>query len=116
MQHAAEPQQPTMSAQLQSQSEAALHVTVQPTSPMPDIDSADADDPLNACDYVTDIFSYWRRVEPLYRVGPEYMSRQVSMHPSILCIRNFAPAPGLQLVPCRPFKISIGFQSYITPS
>jgi hypothetical protein len=67
-----------MSAQLQCQSEAALpRKKVEPASPMPDIDSQDANDPLNACDYVADIFSYWRRVEPQFRVGPEYMTRQV---------------------------------------
>ena len=73
-----------MSAQLQCQSEAAQpRKKAEPASPLPDIDSQDAHDPLNACDYVSDIFSYWRRVEPQYRVGPEYMSRQVhcALHP-----------------------------------
>ena len=63
-----------MSAQLLSHSEAAGH---RPKAGLPDIDSADRDDPLAAAEYVVDIFSYWKRCEPMFRVGPEYMSRQV---------------------------------------
>ncbi|KAK9820270.1 hypothetical protein WJX72_008376 [[Myrmecia] bisecta] len=68
----------SMSSLLQSRSEAAVaerHVLA-PASPMPDIDSADKNDPLAASEYVGDIFSYYRRVEPLYRVAPDYMSKQ----------------------------------------
>ena len=63
-----------MSAQLLSHSEAAGH---RPKAGRPDIDAADRDDPLAAAAYVCDIFSYWKRCEPMFRVGPEYMSRQV---------------------------------------
>lgn len=71
-----------MSAQLLSHSEAAGH---RPKAGLPDIDAADRDDPLAATTYVCDIFSYWKRCEPMFRVGPEYMSRQVpSAHAPIL--------------------------------
>ena len=64
-----------MSAQLLSHSEAAGHRPK--AAGLPDIDAADRDDPLAAAMYVCDIFSYWQRCEPMFRVGPEYMSRQV---------------------------------------
>ena len=70
----------SMSALLQSRSEAAgavLDIKPQPLSPMPDIDSEDKGNELAASEYVADIFSYYRRVEPQYRVSPTYMSRQV---------------------------------------
>ncbi len=35
-------------------------------------------DPLAAGEYVGDIISYYRRVEPQYRVAPDYMTSQVS--------------------------------------
>ena len=77
-----------MSALLQSRSETAAVTSTsaaslqrrqqqQPQSPMPDIDSADRKDPLTASEYVNDIFSYYKRVEPQFRVSPNYMSRQV---------------------------------------
>ncbi len=65
-----------MSAQLLSHSEAAGH-RPRAAAVLPDIDAADRDDPLAATMYVCDIFSYWQRCEPMFRVGPEYMSRQV---------------------------------------
>ncbi len=73
----------SMSALLQSRSEAAAAITEskqqqQPQSPMPDIDSEDKGNELAAVDYVADIFSYYKRVEPQFRVSPTYMSRQVS--------------------------------------
>jgi hypothetical protein len=71
----------SMSALLERRSEAATYERkrkVQPASPLPDIDSCDKDDPLAAADYVSDIFSYYRRVEPQYRVSPDYMSSQVN--------------------------------------
>ena len=77
----------SMSALLQSRSEAAAGPStsaahqqqrrLQPQSPMPDIDSADRKDPLAASEYVADIFGYYKRVEPQFRVSPNYMSRQV---------------------------------------
>ena len=72
-QHAG-PKRRSMSAQLLSHSEAAGH---RPKPTLPDIDSADRGDPLSAAEYVVDIFSYWKRCEPMFRVGPEYMTRQV---------------------------------------
>lgn len=46
-------------------------------SPLPDIDSRDLNDPLAAADYVGNIYSYYRRVEPKYRVSASYMGGQV---------------------------------------
>lgn len=71
----------SMSQLLHERSEAALSAgkTKEQCAPaLPDIDSADAHDPLAATDFVTDIFSYYKRVEPQLRVAPDYMSRQVS--------------------------------------
>jgi len=71
----------SMSALLQSRSEAAAAdrraAAAEPASPMPDIDRADAADPLQASEYVGDIFTYYRRVEPQFRVAPDYMLQQV---------------------------------------
>lgn len=71
----------SMSALLQSRSEAAAAdrraAAAEPASPMPDIDRADAADPLQASEYVGDIFTYYRRVEPQFRVSPDYMLQQV---------------------------------------
>ena len=44
---------------------------------LPDIDSVHAADPLHATEFVADIFSYYKRVEPQLRVAPDYMTRQV---------------------------------------
>lgn len=70
----------SMSQLLQSRSEAAVSggkTKKQCVPTLPDIDSADAADPLNATDFVADIFSYYKRVEPQLRVAPDYMTRQV---------------------------------------
>ncbi len=69
----------SMSSLLQSRSESAVVERKQaaPISPIPDIDKDDKSDPLAASDYVGDIITYYRRIEPLYRVAPDYMSRQV---------------------------------------
>ena len=71
----------SMSALLQSRSEAAAverkAAGMEPCSPMPDIDAADKADPLQAAEYVGDIFTYYRRVEPQFRVSPDYMTQQV---------------------------------------
>ena len=71
----------SMSALLQSRSEAAAldrkAAAAEPCSPMPDIDAADKTDPLQAAEYVGDIFTYYRRVEPQFRVAPDYMTQQV---------------------------------------
>ena len=69
----------SMSSLLQSRSESAVVERKQPApvSPIPDIDKDDKSDPLAASDYVGDIISYYRRIEPMYRVSPDYMSTQV---------------------------------------
>lgn len=70
----------SMSQLLHARSEAALSggkSKKQCMPVLPDIDSADAADPLNACDFVSDIFGYYKRVEPQLRVAPDYMTRQV---------------------------------------
>ena len=69
----------SMSSLLQSRSESAVVERKQavPVSPIPDIDKDDKSDPLAASDYVGDIITYYRRIEPIFRVTPDYMSRQV---------------------------------------
>ncbi len=49
----------------------------EPASPLPDIDGTDAGNPLAASDYVDDIYRYYRRVEPQFRVPSDYMVKQV---------------------------------------
>lgn len=73
----------SMSQVLQDRSEVAVsggvpkQPVVCPPSPLPDIDSCDKEDPLAATDFVADIFSYYKRMEPLLRVSPDYMAHQV---------------------------------------
>ena len=45
---------------------------------LPDIDRADARNPQCVPEYVNDIYAYWRKVEPLYRPSPHYMTHQDS--------------------------------------
>jgi hypothetical protein len=45
--------------------------------PLPDIDGCDRANPLAACEYVNDVYRYYRRVEPQFRVPADYMSQQV---------------------------------------
>ena len=82
----------SMSALLQSRSEAAAvdrkASGAEPCSPMPDIDAADKADPLQAAEYVGDIFTYYRRVEPQFRVSPDYMTQQVHALRSALRLVN----------------------------
>ena len=52
---------------------------VPPESPLPDIDAADRGNPLTACEYVNDVYRFYRRVEPEFRVPADYMSRQVRL-------------------------------------
>lgn len=67
------------SALLQRRSENAVAVRSPPTPPAADTDTDKEDkyNPRAAAEYVGDIFDYYRRVEPQYRVSPNYMSRQV---------------------------------------
>lgn len=81
-----------MSALLQSRSEAAVvqRKAAVPVSPIPDIDKDDKTDPLAVSDYIGDIISYYRRIEPMFRVAPDYMCRQVdclsvAFHPIVPC-------------------------------
>jgi hypothetical protein len=46
-------------------------------SPMPDIDSQDLGNCLEAAEYASDIFTFFRATEPNSRVHPDYMLRQV---------------------------------------
>lgn len=69
----------SLSSLLQSRSDAvSTRPVAKVASPLPDIDSRDLSDPLAAADYVHNIYSYYRRVEPRYRVAQDYMSTQVS--------------------------------------
>jgi hypothetical protein len=84
------------------------------SSGLPDIDSADAADPLNACDFVADIFSYYRRMEPQMRIAPDYMSRQVGrclLGPE--CMLRGLTARGLPCAAaCRLFPDELPCQSH----
>lgn len=68
------------SALLQKRSEDAVAARspVSPAVSDSDDDKDDKLDPRAAAEYVGDIFDYFRRVEPQFRVSPSYMSRQVS--------------------------------------
>ena len=74
----------SMSSQLEQQSTAAQltrrpKLAAMPDSPVPDIDSVDAADPLTAASYVSDIYAYHRRTEANFRPLPTYMARQVGL-------------------------------------
>jgi len=68
-----------MTSMLQTRSEAAVSASRRLCpSPLPDIDAIDRANPLAMTEYVNDIYSYYKRVEPKYRVAPDYMKKQVS--------------------------------------
>jgi hypothetical protein len=46
-------------------------------SPMPDIDSKDLNDHLECAEYASDIFTFFRRMEPCIQIDSEYMNQQV---------------------------------------
>jgi cyclin B len=46
-------------------------------SPLPDIDGPDRHNPLAECQYVNDIYGYFRYIEPKYRAPANYMESQV---------------------------------------
>jgi hypothetical protein len=52
-------------------------VQAEPASPTPDIDSSDLGDCHECAEYAADIYTFYRRLEPLIRVPPEYMNQQV---------------------------------------
>lgn len=84
---AARQQGMSMSSLLQQRSEAAVTAKKAPAplSPLPDIDIADRGNPLAATEYVNDIYSYYRRVEPKFRVQPGYMANQVGSDGCACC-------------------------------
>lgn len=45
--------------------------------PLPDIDVPDKQNPLAECQYVNDIYSYFRHIEPKFRARADYMDSQV---------------------------------------
>ena len=69
----------SMTSMLQTRSEAAVSVGRRLTlqSPIPDIDAIDRCNPLAMTAYVNDIHSFYKRIEPKYRVEPNYMRKQV---------------------------------------
>ncbi len=72
----------SLSSLLQNRSDAAAAATARAPSapsaaPLPDIDRHDRLDPLEAVEYVNNIYSYYRRVEPKFRVSSDYMGGQV---------------------------------------
>lgn len=75
----------SMTSLLQTRSEAAVTNRMSlssqpPVSPLPDIDSQDRNNPLAAPEYANDIYSYYKRVEPKYRVSPDYMVSQTDIN------------------------------------
>lgn len=85
---AARQQGMSMSSLLQQRSEAAVTAKKAPAplSPLPDIDIADRGNPLAATEYVNDIYSYYRRVEPKFRVQPGYMANQTDINEKMRAI------------------------------
>jgi hypothetical protein len=65
----------SMTELLATRSEAAVGPPTQ-AEPLPDIDHHDVLDPLEVTDYIGDIFSYYTRVEPKFRVPSDYMASQ----------------------------------------
>jgi cyclin B len=57
---------------------APLEPAQQPPSPLPDIDAPDKHNHLAECEYVNDVYAYFRRVEPKFRAPANYMENQVS--------------------------------------
>lgn len=73
-----QPAQQLLPAQEQQQQRAAL-------PPLPDIDGPDKYNPLAECQYVNDIYSYFRHIEPKYRAPANYMESQVRSAAAIGC-------------------------------
>jgi hypothetical protein len=67
-------QERSLSAILQERSES---VDAEAWDKESDIDHADRDNVLAVCDYSSDIFTYYRRIEPRTRVSSGYMISQV---------------------------------------
>ncbi|KAF1873793.1 hypothetical protein Lal_00029499 [Lupinus albus] len=54
--------------------------------PILDIDSGDANNPLAAVEYIKDLHSYYRRVESISRVSPNYMAQQFDVNEKMRAI------------------------------
>ena len=68
-----QPQQHTQQQPQQQQQQSA----VQQLPPLPDIDGPDKYNHLAECQYVNDIYGYFRHIEPKYRAPANYMDSQV---------------------------------------
>ncbi|GIL90606.1 hypothetical protein Vretimale_15710 [Volvox reticuliferus] len=82
-------QGPSMSSLLSQRSEAFVgsqSVRAPPPSPLPDIDSGDKLNPLMAADYVNDIYYFYKRVEPKYKVPADYMDKQTDINEKMRAI------------------------------
>ncbi|OIV93560.1 hypothetical protein TanjilG_04792 [Lupinus angustifolius] len=54
--------------------------------PILDIDSCDVNNPLAAVEYIKDLHSYYRRVESISRVSPDYMAQQFDINEKMRAI------------------------------
>ncbi|KAF8073024.1 CYCB2-3 [Scenedesmus sp. PABB004] len=54
--------------------------------PLPDIDAPDRGNHLAECQYVNDIYAYFRRVEPRFRAPVDYMDRQPDINEKMRAI------------------------------
>ncbi|CAL0313249.1 unnamed protein product [Lupinus luteus] len=54
--------------------------------PMLDIDSSDMNNPLAAVEYIKDLHSYYRKVESISRVSPDYMAQQFDINEKMRAI------------------------------
>ena len=80
--------QTSMSALLQQRS-ADVEVAPRPAPAAPSAENLDEGDRLDnraAAEYVGQIYNYYRRVEPLYRVSPSYMAKQVRLPRQLLVL------------------------------
>ena len=67
-----------------------------------DIDAADRLDNRAASEYASHIFSYFHRVEPMFRVSPSYMGKQVrSAHLPATCTQPLVCTSSAKAVACR---------------
>lgn len=82
------PARPRRQSQLQQQQEVQQQQEQQqlsqepqpqqpPPSPLPDIDAPDRHNHLAECNYVNDVYSYFRRIEPKFKAPANYMDSQV---------------------------------------
>jgi hypothetical protein len=67
---------------------APLEAAQQQVSPLPDIDGPDKHNHLAECEYVNDVYAYFRRVEPKFRAPADYMQNQVSSNRALAAGMN----------------------------